>query len=321
MSRVEEAMRRAAEEARKHEPASGFPLSGPVPDRDPSTLAREPFPMEAPDLDRQRPGGLTTSPGVATARGMTIEDPEVRAVGAPPDEFDAKLAEKVVVDRQMMPVSREQYRRLAAVLHDAQASRGTRVLLIASAVAAEGKTLTAVNLALTLSESYHRQVLLVDADLRRPAVHQLFRIAASSGLSEGLDGASAESPLVVRQVRPNLAVLPAGRPIADPMSRLVSGRMRRLVDEAKERFDWVILDALPLMLLPDAHLLATMVDAAVLVIRAASTPHDLIKRTMDVIGRDRVLGAVLNRAAYTPAGSYDEYGQYAEPLTSLTTHR
>ena len=72
---------------------------------------------------------------------------------------------------QADPASREQYRRLAATLHHAQAEHGLKVVMVASAVPGEGKTLTATNLALTLSESYQRRVLLIDADLRRPSLH------------------------------------------------------------------------------------------------------------------------------------------------------
>jgi Mrp family chromosome partitioning ATPase len=116
--------------------------------------------------------------------------------------------------------------------------------MIASAVAGEGKTPTAVNLALTLSGSYRKRVLLIDADLRRPAMHQVFRIDASKGLTDGLEPAS-EAKLVVRQVTPTLSVLPAGRPTADPMAALISERMRRLIEEARETFEWVIIDTPP----------------------------------------------------------------------------
>ena len=80
------------------------------------------------------------------------------------------------------------------------------------------------------------------------------------------------------------------------MAALTSERMRQLLDEAKETFDWVIIDTPPLMLLPDAHLLSSLVDGAVLVVRANSTPHELVKRTADIIGRNRIVGVVLNQA-------------------------
>ena len=175
--------------------------------------------------------------------------------------------------------------------------------MIASAVPGEGKTLTASNLALTLSESYRQRVLLIDADLRKPALHQVFQLHAASGLIEGLE-AETEVKLVLRQVSPHLSVLPAGRPTSDPMAGLTSERMQRLLAEARESFDWVIIDTPPLMLLPDAHLLSSMVDGAVLVVRANSTPHEHVKRAAEIIGRQRITGVVLNQAEASAQPAY-----------------
>jgi capsular exopolysaccharide synthesis family protein len=182
--------------------------------------------------------------------------------------------------------------------------------MIASAVPGEGKTLTAANLALTLSESYRRNVLLIDADLRRPTLHTVFRVDNTDGLSEGLTSVD-ERRLPVRQVSNGLAVLPAGQPNSDPMAGLTSNRMRRLLEEAREVFDWIIVDTPPLILLPDANLLGAMVDAAVFVVRAGSTPYDLVKRAVDSIGRARIIGTVLNGAEVdTPGYGDSRYGNY-----------
>ena len=199
------------------------------------------------------------------------------------ERIDARLNEKIVIDQNMNSASREQYRRLAAVLHDAQSTTGLQVVMVASAIAGEGKTLTASNLALTFSESYQKRVLLIDGDLRRPTLHSVFRLDTASGLADGLL-ATSDTKMLVRQVSTRLAVLPAGRPSSDPMAGLTSERMKRLLDEARQSFDWVILDTPPVMLLPDAHLMSSMVDGAVLVVRAASTPHELVRRAIDAIG-------------------------------------
>ena len=232
----------------------------------------------------------------------------------PPD-----VADTVDEDRRQTPLSEklslnsgdqtstEQYSRVAGRLYLAQAEHGTRVVMVTSAMPGEGKTLTATNVALTLAESYKRQVLLIDADLRRPTLHSIFRLDTTLGLGDGLLSTS-ESKMLVRQVSPRLAVLPAGRPSSDPMAGLTSDRMRRLIEEARQSFDWVILDTPPVMLLPDAHLLASMVEGAVMVVRANSTPFELIKRATDAIGRQRILGVVLNRAE--PGHSADHYQYY-----------
>jgi capsular exopolysaccharide synthesis family protein len=310
MSRVDEAMRRAAEGGRDV-PSATAAVTVPVGEQDTEELSREPFPIEMPDRKRQTAETRTLAPQLTpgATRDSSQSKDDLRPSDDPFDRFDPRLAEKLVVDPRMLPGCREQYRRLAAVLHDAQAVKAMKVVMIASAVAGEGKTLTAANLALTLSGSYRKRVLLIDADLRRPAVHQVFRIDTSFGLGDGLDPAT-ESKLVVRQVSPTLAVLPAGRPTADPMAALISDRMRRLIDEARETFEWVIIDTPPLVLLPDANLLASMVDGAVLVIKAASTSHELSKRAIEAVGRSRIVGVVLNRATVSRNGHYSDYDDY-----------
>jgi capsular exopolysaccharide synthesis family protein len=175
--------------------------------------------------------------------------------------------------------------------------------------------LTAVNLALTLSESYHRRVLLVDGDLRSPSIHRLFGVETASGLDEGLRD-DRERKLTLVEVSPQLTLLPAGRPDSDPMSVLTSTRMRMVLDEAREKFDWVIVDTPPLGLLPDAHLLARMVDGTVLVVAAGCTSYQSAARAAELLGRNRILGVVLNRVSenvfareHAHARHYYGYGQ------------
>jgi capsular exopolysaccharide synthesis family protein len=225
------------------------------------------------------------------------------------ERLDSTLAQKIVVDHNIMPVSREQYRRLAATLHHAQADTGLKVVIIASAVVGEGKTLTASNLALTFSESYKRTVLLIDGDFRRPTLHVVFNLDAPSGLSEGLMSV-AEQKLPLYRVSERLTILPAGQPSSDPMAGLTSGRMRRVIQEARDAFDWVIIDTPPVGLLPDANLLAAMVDGAVLVVRANTTPYHQVQRAIDALDRNRLLGVVLNSVSVPINGSHNYYGYY-----------
>jgi protein-tyrosine kinase len=212
--------------------------------------------------------------------------------------FERGIEERVIVSKSMPPVSVEQYRRLAATLHHAQADRGIKRVMITSAVTGEGKSLTATNLALTLSQSYRRRVLLVDADLRRPSLHRIFQVQNVFGLTEGLK-ARDERQLAIVEISEHLSLLTAGRPDPDPMSGLTSDRMRRILSEAATKFDWIVIDTPPVALLPDANLLAAMVDVAVLVVGASRTPFDLVQRAADSIGRDKIMGIVLNRVEDT----------------------
>ena len=205
------------------------------------------------------------------------------------------VAEKLVVTPSISPVSLEQYRRLAATLHRRQAERGIKTVLVASTMPGEGKTLTAVNLALTFSESYGRNVLLIDGDLRRPTTHDVLEVPNILGSGVGLTK-ETDQKLSLVQVSPRLSVLTAGEPDADPMSRLASDRMRRVLAEAAAQFDWVVIDTPPVGMVPDANLLATMADVVLLVVQAGRTPLRMVQRAAEALGRERVIGVVLNRA-------------------------
>ena len=260
------------------------------------------FPPETPEL-------------WTTEQSFTGPTPE----GAPADDFVAPadnavlsltgslVQEKLITGSEVERAPVEQYRRLAARLHLAQAEQGTRVVMITSAIASEGKTLTSTNLALTLSESYKRRVLLIDADLRRPGVHELFKVPNLTGLNDGIR-ADTERKVPLLRVSEYLSVLTAGRPDPDPMSVLASDRMRRVLGDAAKSFDWVIVDTPPVAVLSDAHLLATLVDTVILVIKAGSTQFDAMKQAVEAVGRDRILGVVLNCADDAQQAAYSYYG-------------
>jgi capsular exopolysaccharide synthesis family protein len=282
--------------------------------RSPAAAAKS---SEAPAAAGESSGSLAAAATAAadrSAQEAKVTEREALFKRVRPD-----LAQKIVVDERILPASREQYRKLATVLHHAQETSGLKVVMIASAVAGEGKTLTASNLALTLSESYRRRVLLVDADLRKPMLDKLFQIDAPTGLGEGLVS-TQDRRLPLHEVSDWLTVLPSGQPSTDPMAALSSPRMRRVLDEARRSFDWVIIDTPPVGLLTDASLLAAMVDGAVMVVKAESTPFELVQRAAQSIGDDRLLGVVLNRSM-TPdhSGGYGGYGYgeyaHAQPAT------
>ena len=230
-------------------------------------------------------------------------------VASPLATFSDAYNERLVISAATPPAPVEQYRRLAATLHQAQLDHGIKTVMVASALAGEGKTLTATNLALTLSESYRRRVLLIDADLRRPMIHEVFKIPNVSGLSEGIN-ALRDQKLSLVELSPHLSVLTAGRPEADPMSSLTSERMRRLLQEASERFEWVVLDTPPVGLLSDATLLADMVDVSILVIAAGMAPFEAVNKAVAALGRDKIIGVVLNRVEQRPSSNGDYYHRY-----------
>ena len=304
MSRIDEALKRA----------TGVPVGSKVPHtRDRFTVTGK---ARARVEDFTEEQGATVAPAPMFERELQIEAPAPpRARTAAPATPSPRLnhvsvsAEgKLVSLKGISPASVEQYRRLATALHGLQQQHKIKSLMITSSVPSEGKTLTSTNLALTLSESYGRRVLLIDCDLRRPFVHELFGLANTAGLGDGLR--SPESVLPLIEVTPKLTVLPAGRPDSDPMAGLASERMRDLVKEASQRFDWVILDTPPVGMISDANLVAALVDGVVLVIGAGTTPYQLVERTINEIGRDRIIGTVLNRVDKEATPTQDYYQHY-----------
>jgi capsular exopolysaccharide synthesis family protein len=212
----------------------------------------------------------------------------------------------------------EQFRRLAAALLHGQREGRLKVVMVTSAVPGEGKTLTTLNTALVLAQSYRRRVLLIDADLRRPRLSEAAGLTVTEGLAEALKSPE-ERKVPVTQLTDYLSLLPAGRPDPEPLSGLTSARMQQLLNEAAERFDWVIVDTPPVAAAADAGLLGAMVDATVLVVKAGETPHPAVRHAIDTIGHDRIFGVVLNGVAMDQQGEYGAYGAYSYTNRASTT--
>jgi capsular exopolysaccharide synthesis family protein len=230
-------------------------------------------------------------------------------LASPPAEFEHKL----VVSERAAPIAVEQYRRIAGALHELQVDHGVKTLMVTSAAPDEGKTLTVANLALTLSGSCGRRVLLVDADLRRPQLHELFRLPNATGLSDLLRSERSEIPVL--KVTEHLSILTAGQS-DQPMAALTSDRMRVLLEQFSSTFDWVLFDAAPVGFMPDAHLLSRLTGAVLFVIAAQSTQHALVSRAIAGLDPQRIVGIVLNSVDVRniPAAAYyREYYAQARP--------
>jgi capsular exopolysaccharide synthesis family protein len=300
MSRVDEALRRASGAVLRRSEESSAGATHRVEDypaenaSNPTAVAsrgtRSPLDLVAPVAAVH----AVVAPRAVERPGLTRLAPEVEG--------------KIVIDQETSPASIEEYRRLATGLHLQQTQMGLQVMMVSSAAPRDGKTLTSTNLALTLSESYKRRVLLIDADLRRPSIHTLFRIPNVSGLGDAL----RDSPVNYVDVSTLLTVLPAGNTIGSPMAALTSDRMRALVTDARRHFDWIIIDTPPVGLISDASLLAGLTDGVLLVVGAATTPYRAIQRAIEEVGRNRILGVILNRV-HEARGSNAYYDSYYSP--------
>lgn len=310
MSHIYEALRRVSGDS--HNVERGTRWSDDTP-RPPDRFALEHYSSES-RLSSDRPkrsdrlAKNEESAGVAVAEQPIVARLQTAtAVTLAPADVD--VAGKLVAGAGPSQVSVEQYRRLAAVLHDVQIERGLKTLMVTSSRPGEGKTLTVVNLALTLSEAYGRRVLVIDADLRWPSVHQFFGVSNEIGLSEALATEQGELPLI--KVSPQLTVLPSGQPGSNPLAGLTSERMRTLLDECAARFDWVLLDTAPVGFLPDAQLLSRLTRAVVFVIGAGSTPSAVVERAFAELDPESIIGTVLNRVEVDTIPGITYYNQTA----------
>ena len=298
MSRVEEARRRAAG---PHTSDTGHRETTVAVEADESVL--EGYPQER--------GAVVQRVPARTAR--PIAAPRTSSSGHL-GSLDPALDGRLVGSPDTPPIVVEQYRRLASTLHELQVDTGLKTMMVTSSMPREGKTLTVTNLALTLSTSYRRRVLLIDADLRRPSLHEVFRLPRTVGLSEALRSGSRPHLL---ELSPFLSILPAGVLEGDPLSALTSDRFPALVEQCTAAFDWVLLDGPPVGLLPDGNVLARLAKAVVFVIAAGVTDLRTVERAIKEIGRDNIVGTVLNRIdeQHLPAaGDYTDYYSPARPV-------
>lgn len=279
---AERVSRRFAEDELRRGASGGpAPVTSPVPPR-----PRAEFAQHLEIVRRERDDAPPASSGPV----RRPFEPERRASWSP-----------VAAPNQGVAV--EQYRRLAGALIRAQAEHGAKVIMVTSSVSGEGKSLTTSNLAVTLARSYQRQTLVIDADQRDPSQNHIFGVNNSRGLTEYLRGFD-DTPAATVELFPGLTLLPAGRPTNDPTGGLTSRRIKQLIADAADTFEFVLIDTPPVTLIPDSGLLAPLVDAVVLVIAAASTQHDVVERAVATLGRDRILGTVLNKADATSFGRY-----------------
>jgi tyrosine-protein kinase len=188
----------------------------------------------------------------------------------------------------------EQYRQLRTRLAHAEGINNLRTVLVTSPQKGEGKSLTSANLALTMAQELHRKVAIVEADLRKPSMLELFGLPPGPGLTDYLSGAADAKDVMRFLPDHNLTVIPAGSAATSPAELLGSTAMRRLLDALRTRFDRVILDTPPVLPLADVAVLAPLVDGSLMVVRAGVTPKPAIENALRAFDSSRLLGIVLN---------------------------
>jgi protein-tyrosine kinase len=202
----------------------------------------------------------------------------------------------------------EEFRTLRTRLNHLQTLQPLHTVVISSPSPAEGKTFTAVNLALAESHLTENRVLLGDFDLRRPLIHNLFQIERAPGLTDYLTGEVPLAAALRRVSGMNLYVLPAGTPVKNPLELLNTRQAKVLFEELPKVFSWAIFDTPPLLFSADANLLSTLADGTILVVKIGSTTFDNVTRAMQSLCENNVLGIVANGARASEL--YSKYTYY-----------
>jgi len=219
-----------------------------------------------------------------------------------------RTVERITQDAPLSVLS-EAYRSIRTSLLLSSADHAPRTVLITSAVPSEGKTATAVNMAISLSQTGAR-VVLIDADMRKPRIHAILGIDNTTGLSAVLTGSCALKNVIQETAIPNLFAIPCGVTPPNPSELLLASRFRQMLEVLGQYFDYVVVDSPPINNVSDARILGSMCDRIVVVVKAFATSRHQIRRAVEHLAesRNRIAGLVLNDLDVKQGSYYS--GQY-----------
>lgn len=317
MSRVHDALRKATQQ----NPESAKPAAPRAP-RIP--VHAEPPEIAAPVSDPQQPAAAAQSPLPQYAATAVLIDP-----AADLDNLDEiirnarqipyrPLEDALIVDPENpREAPAEEFRSLRTRLNHLQTLQPLHTLVVTSASPAEGKSFTAMNLAVTQAQLADKRILLADFDFRRPSIEKTFQITGTPGITNYLLGKASLSEVITRVGNSNLYLMTAGEAVPNPLELLNLRECKELIQGLRDHFDWVILDSPPLLFAADANLLATMCDGTILVVRIGTTTFDSVTRALQSLCENNVLGTVVNGARrgelYSKYTYYHDY-YYAPEL-------
>ncbi len=265
--------------------------------------------LEQAERDRalQRP----TNGAVASLEPPLVSVPAPRPVWTPPPpEPPGGVDEHLVSLVTPASFDAEQYRALRHNVERLHKATGLKMVAVSSPAAGDGKTMTAINLAGALAQAPEVRVLLIDADLRRSAVGH--RLGLPESEEPGLVSAILEPHLTLAHIvrsRPpfNLSVICAGPTPASPYEVLKSSRLGELLDEARQQYDYIVVDTPPLTPVQDCRVIGRWVDGFLIVVAALRTPRRLVEESLTTLDSAKILGFVFNEEQLSMVGGYAAY--------------
>ena len=211
----------------------------------------------------------------------------------------------------------EQFKHLRTNILFPISGRTPRLIMVTSALPDEGKSFVSANLAVSIAQNVNEHVLLIDCDMRSPVIHKRFGFDDMPGLSEYLTKDTPLSSLLLKTEINKLTILPGGIPPQNPAELMSSNQMAELLKEIKSRYSdrYIIVDSPPPNLTSETNVIARQVDGIVLVVKAGSTRREMLEELIEMMGREKVLGVVINwfdmsSAKYYGHEKYSQYGKY-----------
>jgi exopolysaccharide/PEP-CTERM locus tyrosine autokinase len=243
-----------------------------------------------------------TLPAEDDFRGAQIpEQQHVRTIAPvsmilPQEAIFPEFDDKLVAYREPGSIVSEQFRKLRTQLLTLNLPNQPKTIMVTSASEGEGKTLVSTNLATILAHDLQSHALLVDADLRNPALSRWFGLFNGRGLSDYLTGGAEIPELLLKTKIAKLSILSSGSTRDNPVELIGSKRMGSLIDELRSRYSdrYIIFDSSPLLATTEPSVLTKLVDGIILVVRAGSTPRETVKQALTTIDPSKILGVVLN---------------------------
>ncbi len=288
-------------------------LSAGRPSRDPTDLETQHKPLFI--LVDKKPETTASTANENKAKASRLEDEaavssEPGYAGISLDKIDPNLVS--VVNPQSLET--EIFKVLRGKILFPTSGKPPRSIMVTSAVPGEGKSFVAANLAVNMAQNIEDHVLLMDCDLRRPTMHRMFGLGHVKGLSEHLLDGNKIADLLIKTGLGKLSLLPSGMPPHNPSEILSSAKMANLLDELKTRYQdrFLIIESPPLMLAPETGAIAKQIDAIIVVIKFGSTPLDAVEELIANLGKEKIIGAVVNRfdARTSRYYGYHKYGKY-----------
>ncbi|TWJ17325.1 XrtA-associated tyrosine autokinase [Geobacter argillaceus] len=218
----------------------------------------------------------------------------------PPPNLQIKLSNPLLVaGSDPSSPAAEEYRKLKSILVKlTKSDEFHNTIMVTSSVAGEGKTITSLNLALSLAQQFDHTVLLIDADLRRPSVHRYLGITAERGLADCLSGDAELGDVLINTGIGKLVVLPAGKDLRNPVELFTSQKMSDLLMEIKYRYPdrYIVIDTPPILPFAETRHLSHLVDGTIFVVKEDGASLQGIKEALESLGGSNVLGIVYNEA-------------------------